>query len=173
MTRFVLSLVGLVLLVTSRPLIAADSSQAKPLDQAVLEFNAEWESARRQVGVPRLTVEEIVAAIRHDSDALSDSAQTIAMDIAETRTLPVGVKLSLSRRHFSNQTMSYVWHVALNIEKSSDGPKANKETIQPKLRRGGTPFERLLIRKQYLASQPRERGKELRSLEELLAKRSR
>jgi hypothetical protein len=146
-----------------------EPSVGVPLDQAVLEFNAEWESARSDVDVPRLTVEEVVAAIRHEGPAMSSEAHAIASQIAKTELLPPGAKLSLARRHFSNQSMSYVWNISLDIEKTWDKPTDLVDDVEkPRVRRG-TPVESLLVRKRYLASQPLRAGQELKSLEELLA----
>ncbi|TWU59539.1 hypothetical protein [Crateriforma conspicua] len=175
MPRFTSSLLALAigLTCTTRLLADSDALAVKPLDQAVLEFNAEWESARRQIDVPRLTVEEVVAAIRHDSDELSEHAEAIAKKIAETKTLPSGTKLSLRRRHFSNQTMSYVWNIALVIDKTWDDSQQTDDVSEPNRNRRGTPVETLLVRKRYLASQPRRAGQDLKPLDELLANSSR
>lgn len=168
-------LLGLAIGLTCSTQLLADSDTptGKPLDQAVLEFNAQWESARRDVDVPRLTVNEVIAAIRHNSDVLSDDAKPIARTIIETMTLPPGAMLSLSRRHFSNHTMSYVWNISLDIEKTSSKSQDTEVASEPNRKKGVTPVETLLVRKRYLASQQQRPGQDLKSLAELLAEHTR
>jgi len=148
---------------------AGETASGVPLEQAVLEFNAEWEAARIEVREPRLTSEEIIAAIRHEGKKMSNEAADIALQIVKTGTLPQGAKLSLSRRLFSNQTMSYVWTIKLSIENTWDSPATLATDVADSAEHRGTPVESLVVRKRYLASQPRRTTEELKSLDELLS----
>jgi len=143
-----------------------DSAKVKSLEHAVLDFNAKWEAERHEVNVPRLTVEEVIAAMRHEAPLKSKNVQSIAKEILLKRVMPDKAKISLARQHFSQRTMSYVWNISLTIKKERD-------ESTPKLGRGGTPVEKVMIRSRYLASQPRRAGHRLKSLEELLAENAR
>ena len=87
------------------------------LERAILDFNEDSDVDRERLGLPRLTENELLAAIRGTTGMEAEDYKLFT-EIAESKKLPSNAKLLLFRRHFANGYKSAVWNIVLSIKKN-------------------------------------------------------